>query len=177
MGVKLRQWNHHFTGAISKVFFSIPFVATSMLFLVLQHATLSAPQPVHLCEATSALALPKPLVAMVVAQPLHPCFSTVAVTGVVPLVVTSVRVTHSDVHFGQDMAVYSEATGAVLGRISCVAPPFAPSARTSPARLPSKKSAAASPVIRAALLNRIFMLFLFCLLFRDHFDRSSLIYV
>jgi hypothetical protein len=162
--VKLRQWNHHFTGAISKVFFSIPFVATSMVFLVLQQATLSAPQPEHLWEVTSVLAFPKPLVAIVVAQPLHPCLSYVAETGVVPLVVTSVRVTHSDVHFGQDMAVYSVAAGADEGRISCVAPPFAPSARTSPARLPSNKSAAASPVIRAALMIRVFMLS-FCLLF------------
>ena len=61
----------YFSGAISVSFFSMPLVATELPLLVLQQASVSAPQLVHLWVATDCFALPTPTMFQSVPQPSH----------------------------------------------------------------------------------------------------------
>jgi len=122
-----------------------------LYYFVARAFALAVQHGVHLCVANSYLALPKPTVSIFVTQPLHRSFSTIATTGLVPLVVTSARVVHSDLHFEHTVALCSEVETRAVGGMSKAAPPFAPCALAVVAA-PIKRSAATSPVNRAVVL-------------------------
>jgi len=142
----------------------VPLTASSRSyapFFVEQQAGPFVPPVVHLCDATSCAALPWPTVAIVVLQPLQRCFSTRAVGLITPLLVFSVRVTHSDLQFMQAIGWATETDGAGAGVMSFSAPPL--NTNSAPCSCPATETndaiAMASPVSRASVLIRDVFIF------------------